>query len=48
MAKPEIRIESPYNPLAKENFGKSVADALLERELGPLPPPERFIAAGGP
>ncbi len=46
MAKPGIRIETPYNPLAKENLGKSVADALLERELGPLPPPEKFIAAG--
>ena len=46
MAKPEIRIERPYNPLAKENLGKSVADALLERKFGPLPPPERFIAAG--
>jgi hypothetical protein len=32
--------------LAKENLGKSVADALLERDLGPLPPPEKFIAAG--
>jgi hypothetical protein len=46
MAAPGIRIEPPYNPLAKENLGKSVADALLERELGPLPPSDRFIAAG--
>ncbi len=46
MADPKIRIEAPYNPLAKENLGKSVADALLERSLGPLPPQERFIAAG--
>jgi hypothetical protein len=46
MAKPGIRIEPPYNPLAKENLGRSVADALLERDLGPLPPPEKFIAAG--
>jgi hypothetical protein len=46
MAGPMIRIETPYNPLAKENLGKSVADALLERSLGPLPPQERFIAAG--
>lgn len=46
MAKAEIRVEPPYNPLAKENLGKSVADALLERELGPLPPSEKFIAAG--
>lgn len=46
MAGSEIRIESPYNPLAKENLGKSVADALLERTIGPLPPAEKFIAAG--
>jgi hypothetical protein len=46
MTKPGIRIEPPYNPLAKENLGKSVADALLERDLGPLPPLEKFIAAG--
>jgi hypothetical protein len=46
MAGPTIRIETPYNPLARENLGKSVADALLERSLGPLPPQERFIAAG--
>lgn len=46
MTKPGIRIEPLYNPLAKENLGKSVADALLERDSGPLPPPEKFIAAG--
>ena len=46
MAGPNIRIEEPYNPLAKENLGKSVADALLERCIGPLPPGEKFIAAG--
>jgi hypothetical protein len=46
MATPGIRIEPPYNPLAKENLGKSVADALLEREMSPLPPTEKFIAAG--
>lgn len=46
MAGPSIRIEEPYNPLARQNLGKSVADALLERSLGPLPPAERFIAAG--
>jgi hypothetical protein len=46
MADAKIRIETPYNPLAKENPGKSVAEALLERPPGPLPPQERFIAAG--
>jgi hypothetical protein len=46
MAKSAPRTETPYNPLAKENLGKSVADALLERDLGPLPPSDKFIAAG--
>lgn len=46
MPKARIRIETPYNPLAKENLGQSVAEALLEREFGPLPPPEKFVAAG--
>lgn len=46
MANVEIRVEAVYNPLAKENLGKSVADALLERDAGPLPPREKFIAAG--
>jgi len=46
MPVPHIKIETPYNPLARQNLGKSVADALLERSLGPLPPHERFIAAG--
>ncbi|MGA3165490.1 MAG: Eco29kI family restriction endonuclease [Terriglobia bacterium] len=46
MPNPGVRIEPAYNPLAKENLGKSVADALLERNVGPLPPPEKFIAAG--
>ncbi len=46
MAGPTIRTETPYNPLARENLGKSVADAPLERSIGQLPPAERFIAAG--
>jgi Eco29kI-like restriction endonuclease len=46
MASSSVRIETPYNPLAKENLGKSVADALLERSIGPLPPEGKFIAAG--
>src|SRR4051812_9133563 len=46
MAKRSIRTEQGYNPLAKENLGKSVAESLLERELGSLQPSERFIAAG--
>jgi hypothetical protein len=36
----------PFNPLDKSNLGLSVAQALLARPVGPLPPPERFIGAG--
>jgi hypothetical protein len=36
----------PYNPLDKTNLGKSVADALLARPVGPLPPPATFAGAG--
>lgn len=38
-----------YNPLDKRNLGRSVAEALLERELVPLPAPgsrEGFLGAG--
>lgn len=38
--------EPPYNPLDKKNLGTSVADALLARPLGPLPPQDRFAGAG--
>jgi len=38
--------ESAYNPLDKRNLGASVADALLSKPLGPLPPEEPFIGAG--
>jgi len=41
-----VRVEPPYNPLDKRNLGVSVADALLEKPVVSLPPPERFIAAG--
>lgn len=41
-----MQVENPYNPLEKRNLGISVADALLQRPLGPLPPAEPFIAAG--
>lgn len=41
-----MRSETPYNPLAKENLGQSVADALLARPVESLPPPERFVGAG--
>ncbi len=38
--------EPAYNPLDKRNLGISVADALLTKPLGPLPPEESFIGAG--
>lgn len=36
----------PFNPLDKTNLGESVAKALLERAVTPLPPPESFCGAG--
>lgn len=41
-----MRREEPYNPLAKKNLGKSVADALLDRPVDTLPPGEPFAGAG--
>jgi Eco29kI restriction endonuclease len=41
-----VQSETPYNPLDKKNLGTSVADALLARPIGPLPPSERFVGAG--
>lgn len=36
----------PFNPLDKANLGVSVAEALLEQPIGPLPPDEAFFGAG--
>ena len=36
----------PFNPLDKRRLGESVASALLKREIGPLPPLEKFDGAG--
>jgi hypothetical protein len=36
----------PYNPLEKENLGKSVADSLLKQRPVPLGSVERFSGAG--
>ena len=41
-----MRTEPEYNPLDKTNLGISVADALLAKPLGKLPPEEPFIGAG--
>ncbi|ACV58166.1 MULTISPECIES: Eco29kI family restriction endonuclease [Alicyclobacillus] len=38
--------EKPYNPLEKRNLAISVSDALLERPISKLPPPEPFEGAG--
>ena len=38
--------DTPFNPLDKLNLGESVANALLKRNVGPLPPKERFVGAG--
>jgi hypothetical protein len=36
----------PYNPLEKENLGKSVADSLIKQKTLPLGSIERFSGAG--
>lgn len=41
-----MRVEPPFNPLDKRNLGTSVADALLAQPRSPLPPSEKFKAAG--
>ncbi len=41
-----MRIEAPFNPLDKQNLGTSVAEALLAADRCPLPPSEKFVAAG--
>ena len=41
-----MKAELPFNPLDRQNLGVSVADALLAKEVGPLPPTESFIGAG--
>lgn len=38
--------ETPFNPLDKKNLGISVADALLDRPVHPLPPSQKFLGAG--
>jgi hypothetical protein len=40
-----VETSKPYNPLAKANLGRSIAQKLLEQPLSPLPP-ERFAGAG--
>lgn len=40
-----MQIEEPFNPLSKKNLGFSVADAMLQKPVEPLPP-ARFVGAG--
>jgi hypothetical protein len=46
MSSDKPRRIAPFNPLDKTNLGESVADALLQRPIGPLPPQEPFVGAG--
>jgi len=41
-----LREETPYNPLDKLHLGESVANAILQRPVEPLPPPDVFLGAG--
>jgi hypothetical protein len=38
--------DRPFNPLDKRNLAKSLAEAMLARPVGPLPPKELFSGAG--
>lgn len=42
----KVKRITPFNPLDKTNLGESVAEALLNQPVGPLPPAEPFIGAG--
>lgn len=41
-----MEIHEPFNPLNKKNLGLSVADAMLEKPIEPLPPQNAFKGAG--
>ena len=43
--KSDYPVFEPFNPLDKRHLGASVANALLESDIYPLPP-EPFIGAG--
>lgn len=45
MATNDIPTLSPFNPLDKRNLAESVTDAMLARQVEPLPP-KQFIGAG--
>ena len=39
------KLIKPFNPLDKRNLGESVANALIETQIQPLPPMP-FVGAG--
>ena len=41
-----MRDETPYNPLDKIHLGESVANAILQRPVEPLPPADTFLGSG--
>jgi hypothetical protein len=41
-----LREETAYNPLDKRHLGESVANAILQRPVESLPPPDVFLGAG--
>jgi hypothetical protein len=45
VSRENLPVVRPFNPLDKQNLGESVADALLEVSVQPLPP-TAFIGAG--
>jgi hypothetical protein len=45
VARENLPVIKPFNPLDKQNLGESVADALLQVSIQPLPPAP-FIGAG--
>lgn len=46
MAKQQPKRIPPFNPLDKTNLGESVAEAMLQQPVNPLPPDEPFTGAG--
>jgi hypothetical protein len=46
MVKKELRRPDSFNPLDTANLGESVAEAMFQQPVSPLPPNEPFIGAG--
>ncbi|MFH1023322.1 MAG: Eco29kI family restriction endonuclease [Planctomycetota bacterium] len=46
MSTKQSRRIPPFNPLDKTNLGESVAEAMLQQPVGPMPPSDPFIGAG--